>query len=140
MLVMPGAAALSRFRLDKLLAALQAIDPSVHSVAAYYSHFVDLSGELSPEDVRVLARLLESDVAPALPSGSVHLVVTPRPGTISPWSTKATDIAHVCGLSAVRRIERGTVFVLQTANALATETVSRLAALLHDRDPWPLCR
>ena len=51
MLVMPGAAALSRFRLDKLLAALQAIDPSVHSVAAYYSHFVDLSGELSPEDV-----------------------------------------------------------------------------------------
>ena len=133
MLVMPGAAALSRFRLDKLLAALQAIDPSVHSVAAYYSHFVDLSGELSPEDVRVLARLLESDVAPALPSGSVHLVVTPRPGTISPWSTKATDIAHVCGLSAVRRIERGTVFVLQTANALATETVSRLAALLHDR-------
>ena len=105
MLVLPGAAALSRFRLDKLLSALQAIDPSIRGVEAYFTHFVDLSGDLDSSQRTVLERLLESDVAPALPAGTCHLVVTPRPGTISPWSTKATDIAHVCGLTAVRRIE-----------------------------------
>ena len=67
MLVLPGAAALSRFRLDKLLSALQAIDPSIRGVEAYFTHFVDLSGDLDSSQRTVLERLLESDVAPALP-------------------------------------------------------------------------
>ena len=95
MLVLPGATALSSFRLDKLLVALKAIDPSVGSVAAQFTHFVDVTGPLGTADARVLDRLLEVDVAPALPVEAIRFVVTPRPGTISPWSTKATDIAHV---------------------------------------------
>ena len=133
MLVLPGAAALSRFRLDKLLLSLRVIDSSVQRVEAYYSHFVELTGALPTEGRRILERLLESDVAPALPPGSHRLVVTPRPGTISPWSTKATDIAHVCGLTPVHRIERGTVYVLHTSATLGDEVLARLAVPLHDR-------
>ncbi len=133
MLVLPGAAALSRFRLDKLLSALQGIDPSIRGVECYFTHFVDLSAALDSAHRTVLERLLESDAAPALPAGTCHLVVTPRPGTISPWSTKATDIAHVCGLTAVRRIERGTVYVLHAQAVPGPETLARLAAPLHDR-------
>ena len=133
MLVLPGATALSRFRLEKLLAALQAVEPTVERVEAFFTHFVDVAGALDPEQTRVLGRLLESDVANPLPTGTAQLVVTPRPGTISPWSTKATDIAHVCGLSAVRRIERGTVYVLTAGAPLSADTLTRLSGPLHDR-------
>jgi phosphoribosylformylglycinamidine synthase len=132
MLLLPGAPALSRFRLDKLLAALRAIDPGVESVEAHFHHFVDLARPLSADEARVLGRLLESDVAPAPPATGTRLIVTPRPGTISPWASKATDIAHVCGLGAVHRIERGTLYTLQGAPA-AHEALAGLAAVLHDR-------
>ncbi len=133
MLVLPGASALPHFRLDKLLVALRAIDPTVEGVEAYFTHFIDLSAPLSASETKVLERLLESHSAPALPGGAVHLVVTPRPGTLSPWSTKATDIAHVCGLSTVRRIERGTVYVLRATHTLSAQAIANLAAPLHDR-------
>jgi phosphoribosylformylglycinamidine synthase len=133
MLVLPGATALSKFRLDKLLSALQAVDSTVERVEAYYTHFVDVADDLNAEQARILGRLLESDVAGALPAGTAHLVVTPRPGTLSPWSTKATDIAHVCGLSAVRRIERGIVYVVHASSPLTGDTLARLATPLHDR-------
>src|SRR3984885_5114979 len=72
--------------------------------------------------------------APAQPAaGSVQLLVVPRPGTISPWSSKATDIAQVCGLSAVRRIERGILYTLELARAVPAGRHPALAALLHDR-------
>ena len=81
----------------------------------------------------MLARLLESDVAPAPPGGDPQLLVTPRPGTISPWSSKATDIAHVCGLDAVRRIERGTLYTLRAAGGLDRAQLTVLGAVMHDR-------
>lgn len=132
MLLLPGAPALSRFRLDKLLAALRALDPGVESVEAHFHHFIDLARPLDAAEAHVLDRLLESDVAPAPPAAGIRLVVTPRPGTISPWSSKATDIAHVCGLQAVRRIERGTLYTLTGAKP-DRESLGRLATVLHDR-------
>ncbi|MBS0376465.1 MAG: phosphoribosylformylglycinamidine synthase [Proteobacteria bacterium] len=132
MLLLPGAPALSPFRLEKLLAALRAIDPRVESLAAHFHHFVDLARPLAAGERAVLERLLESDVAPAPPAGTA-LVVMPRPGTLSPWSSKATDIAHVCGLAAVRRIERGTLYTLGLAPGVPAELLGRLAAPLHDR-------
>ncbi len=98
MLLLPGAPALSAFRLEKLLCALRAIDPGVATLAAHFHHFVDLARPLTADETRVLERLVESDVAPPPPPAGARLVVMPRPGTISPWSSKATDIAHVCGL------------------------------------------
>ena len=115
MLLLPGAPALSPFRLEKLLGSLRAIEPGVATLTAHFHHFVDLARPLTADEARVLARLVESDVAPAPPAGT-RMVVMPRPGTISPWSSKATDIAHVCGLAAVRRIERGTLYTLGVAS------------------------
>src|SRR3974377_1722048 len=68
MLLLPGAPALSPFRLEKLLAALRSIDPRVESLTAHFHHFVDLARELSTDEARVLARLVESDVAPVPPA------------------------------------------------------------------------
>jgi len=133
MLLLPGAPALSRFRLDKLLGALRAIDPGVRSLSAHFRHFVDLARPLAPEEARILARLLESDLAPPVAAGDAELIVMPRPGTISPWSSKATDIAHVCGLAAVRRIERGTRYGLGLEGTASRERLARLAPPLFDR-------
>ena len=107
MLLFRGASALSSFRIERLLAALQRIEPAVRGIHAEYVHFVDTERDLAPAEREVLERLLDV-VARARPEPhGLRLYTVPRLGTVSPWSSKATDIAHVCGLAAVRRIERG---------------------------------
>ncbi len=111
MLLIPGPPALSEFRIAKLLERLTVIEAAVKSLTAHFVHFADLERELTATERAVLAQLLT--YGPSLRAhravgADVHRVlVVPRTGTISPWSSKATDIAHVCGLSAVRRLERG---------------------------------
>ncbi len=121
-----GPCAASEFRLAKLLTALQKVDPGVRTVAAEYRYFVELERALDPGERALLERLLD-DGMPMLEcaAGEIFLAV-PRLGTVSPWSSKATDIARNCGLAGVRRIERGIVYYVNTGNP-------RLAALLHDR-------
>jgi phosphoribosylformylglycinamidine synthase len=137
MLKLPGSSALSAFRIARLLARLQTLEPAVGGLQAQYLHFVDHSERLDASGRLLLERLLNDGqehppmVAPAAPS--MLLLVVPRPGTISPWSSKATDIAQVCGLSAVRRIERGIVYSLDTAREVPAARRTALAALLHDR-------
>ena len=138
MLKLPGSSALSAFRIARLLARLQALEPAVNAVRAQFLHFIDLGGALDERAGSLLERLLddgcERPPARAQPAaGSVQLLVVPRPGTISPWSSKATDIAQVCGLSAVRRIERGILYTLELARAVTAGRHPALAALLHDR-------
>ncbi len=104
MLTLRGAPALSVFRLDKLAQKLSAIHPDIRLLHTEFVHFADIEGSLEDGDLQVLEKLLEygpsidekGHVAEGL-SGELRLVV-PRPGTISPWSSKATDIAHNCGL------------------------------------------
>jgi phosphoribosylformylglycinamidine synthase len=134
MLKLAGAPALSSFRVDKLLAALRAIDRRVQGLGASFVHFVDLSRGLDAQQRAVLERLLTYGPRrePAAGRGRALLVV-PRPGTLSPWSTKATDIAHVCGLDAVRRIERGVEYRVDAAVVLDDAALRALAAPLHDR-------
>jgi phosphoribosylformylglycinamidine synthase len=122
-----GARALSEFRLAKLLAALQKADPGVRAVAAEFRHFVECERPPEASGRRTLEKLLDYGEPPAPPRGEAFLVV-PRLGTISPWSSKATDIARNCGLSAVRRIERGTLFYIENLGNAA-----RVRPLLHDR-------
>jgi len=124
-----GAVALSAFRLEKLNAALATIAPQVRATGAQFWHFVEAERALAPAEQSVLERVLEYGDAAPPPVGHM-LLVTPRIGTISPWSSKATDIVRNCGLTAVRRVERGTAFHLVGAEGLAAE---RLAAPLHDR-------
>ncbi len=131
MISVRGARALSDFRLAKLLARLQTVQRGVRGVSAEFRHFVEAGSAIEGEPRRILERLLRYGEPPAEPPVRAQLfLVVPRLGTISPWSSKATDIARNCGLGAVRRIERGICYYVDSA-----ETPDRvaLAPLLHDR-------
>ncbi len=133
MLTLRGAPALSEFRLQKLTRRIAEVTGLSLSLYAEFLHFVQLDGELDEAGRAVLERLLR--YGPALPAheprGELILTV-PRPGTISPWSSKATDIAHNCGLRQIRRIERGIAWYVEDAGLDAAQR-ARVADLLHDR-------
>ena len=127
MLQLAGPPAATAFRLEKLRAELRALAPAVGDAAAHFEHFVHLERPLTEREDRVLRALLDYGGGAAPRSGGAQkLYVVPRLGTISPWSSKASDIARNCGFAGVRRIERGVAFYLDSKN-------SGLAALLHDR-------
>jgi phosphoribosylformylglycinamidine synthase len=129
-----GAPALSQFRLDKLQKSLQTRDARVGGLAARLIHFVDASAPLDEAELETLGKLLTYGPRAHLKAERGQtLLVTPRLGTVSPWSSKATDIAHVCGLKAVRRLERGTLYFIDAAAALNAALLVDLGALLHDR-------
>jgi phosphoribosylformylglycinamidine synthase len=129
-----GAPALSQFRLDKLLQTLQAQDPRVRAITSRLIHFVDAAEALEERQIGLLRHLLAyGPRPPERPDRGRRLLVTPRAGTVSPWSSKATDIAHVCGLARVRRLERGTLFFVEATAELNSGALSRMAAVLHDR-------
>jgi phosphoribosylformylglycinamidine synthase len=135
MLQFRGGPALSEFRLQKLLTKLRTHLPALSALGAEFRYFVDISADLSEGETRVLRALLAEGSPPAAaePAG-VELLCVPRFGTVSPWCSKATDIAHNCGLNQVRRIERGVVFNLDYAGApLPHKQLLRAAHLLHDR-------
>jgi len=133
MLTLRGAPALSEFRLQKLVQRILENTGIQLSLYAEYLHFVDLHSEIDESGQQVLERLLR--YGPTLPvhepRGQLMLVV-PRPGTISPWSSKATDIAHNCGLHSIARIERGTAFYIEGIE-LSDAQRGQVAAVLHDR-------
>ncbi|HVW69354.1 MAG TPA: phosphoribosylformylglycinamidine synthase, partial [Steroidobacteraceae bacterium] len=135
MLSLPGAPALSAFRIAKLLAQLQAIESSVSALESRFTHFVDLDRELGPAEREVLERLLTYGPRIEGTRGrqGETLLVVPREGTISAWSSKATDIAKVCGLDAVRRIERGVTYTVIASQPLGPERLAALAPALFDR-------
>jgi len=134
MLELRGAPALSPFRSRKLHTRLQDIVPAVEHVYAEFMHFTDLEFPLSESDQAVLDRLLTygPSVSAEEPDGVLFLVV-PRPGTLSPWSSKATDIARNCGLRQIRRIERGIAYYVKANRKLSLEQREKIAGLLHDR-------
>jgi len=138
LLALPGRSAVSSFRLAKLLDSLRAARPgtSIVALAARYRHYVDLARALSATERSLLDRLLTygpRDERPA--DGEPAFVVVPRPGTISPWSSKATDIAANCGLDAVQRVERGVDWHATTRDGAPLSRADRdaLAPLVHDR-------
>ena len=134
MLRLRGGSALSPFRLEKLTAALKTAAPQVSHIYAEYWHFCAVGRDLQPDESAILAKLLTYGAAQRSeePAGEL-LLVLPRPGTISPWSSKATDIARHCGLEAVGRLERGVAFYVQTTSGLAAAARAALLALIHDR-------
>ena len=134
MLVLTGSSALSSFRIAKLLAALRAASVNVIDVSARYVHFASVSRALDDRERALLDRLLTygpSDASREV-DGALALVI-PRLGTISPWSSKATDIAHNCGLDAVLRLERGVAYRIASTQLLNEQEQQALHAALHDR-------
>ncbi|MFA5984461.1 MAG: phosphoribosylformylglycinamidine synthase [Methylococcaceae bacterium] len=134
MLKIPGAFALSDFRLKKLLAGLQALDANILAVSARYMHFVDLAAPLSAQQIDILNQLLAYGSAEGQGiAAKAGILVVPRPGTISPWSSKATEIALRCGLTSVKRLERGIEYGLQLNSDLTEASKQLILPLLHDR-------
>lgn len=131
--ILRGSPALSAFRIARLLVLFAEKQLPVTDIYAEYMHFAELSAPLSESEQGKLRSLLKygPSLAEHEPFGKL-ILVTPRPGTISPWSSKATDIAHNCGLSQVERIERGIAYYVQ-ADSLSQAQWLDVAALLHDR-------
>ncbi|HJV68366.1 phosphoribosylformylglycinamidine synthase [Ideonella sp.] len=140
-----GGNALSAFRAQALVARLQAACPRVTGVSARFVHWVWSDGALDASALDKLAALLRyGDPAEAADAGSGELVVVmPRLGTVSPWASKATDIAHNCGLG-IHRVERVTEYrlalktglvsgMLGGAKPLSADERAACAAVLHDR-------
>jgi phosphoribosylformylglycinamidine synthase len=144
-----GGQALSAFRAQALLVSLQAIQPRITGVAARHVHWVWSDAALDRAAHDKLTGLLQYGDAYAGPADGALIVVMPRLGTVSPWASKATDIAHNCGLGgasgapggpSLHRIERVTEFrlalkspLLGSAKPLAADELRACAALLHDR-------
>jgi len=139
-LILEGGNALSDFRIQQLVPRLQAICPDVVGLSGQYLHLVASVTSLEDAAQQTLKQLLTyGDPAPseANAAASWTLYVSPRLGTVSPWASKATDIAHNCGLS-LRRIERLVSYRLKFAadlhvTQLSTDVKLALADLLHDR-------
>ncbi len=134
--VLIGKPALSAFRLDKLRAALRLAAPGVRLADTRHWYFAELREPLAATDAGRLDRLLGLEGAAEEGGGATQrLLVVPRLGTISPWSSKATDIAQHCALPQVQRIERGVMYYLETKDGKPLSAAERQAALplLHDR-------
>jgi len=134
LLGLQGAPARSDFRLDKLRRELQAELGDIAALSADYWHFVALDSALDAEEQQHLEVLLT--YGPARRTQAVvgePFLVVPRPGTISPWSTKATDIARHCALGKIRRIERGVVWHVDRNGGLDASQVAAVETLIHDR-------
>ncbi|MGR4869839.1 phosphoribosylformylglycinamidine synthase [Variovorax sp. LARHSF232] len=135
-----GASALSDFRARQLLPRLQAVDPRIETLSARFVHLVATDEPLSDAQHAQFGALLSyGELAEAPRREAAAIVVAPRLGTVSPWASKATDIAHNCGL-AVRRIERVSEFhvglkapLIGRAPQLEGDKLAAVAALLHDR-------
>jgi phosphoribosylformylglycinamidine synthase len=131
--IWPGGAALSEFRLKKLLGDLRARVPAISGVASGFVYLVELAEPLTSPAERMLRNLLEEGTTAGAQLADASLTVVPRTGTISPWSSKATDIARSCGLACVRRVERGVRFTFSARQPLTPGEWSVIEPLLHDR-------
>ncbi|GLS82901.1 phosphoribosylformylglycinamidine synthase [Paraferrimonas haliotis] len=132
--ILRGAPALSAFRVTQLVKSCQQAQLPVTDIYAEFLHFADLSEALNADEQQQLDKILT--YGPAIeshePQGQLVLV-TPRPGTISPWSSKATDIAHNCALTKIKRLERGIAYCITAERELNEAEYQQVAALLHDR-------
>ena len=129
--ILHGAPALSEFRIKKLLSSFAEKGLKISSIYAEYVHFANVRETLNDSEKEVLAKLLTygPHITERELKGSLYLVV-PRPGTISPWSSKATDIVHNCGISKIERLERGIAYYVEGEDASKIEDIS---PVIHDR-------
>ncbi|OUW19473.1 MAG: phosphoribosylformylglycinamidine synthase [Opitutales bacterium TMED158] len=135
MIILRGAPSHSEFRLQKLIEEFRAADLPVQGLYAEFLHVAEVEGELIDADQSVLEKLLT--YGPKLeehdPEGLLR-VVAPRPGTLSPWSSKATDIARICGLAQLNRVERAIAYWVDLGGAeLGGDQLKTLDSKLHDR-------
>lgn len=132
MLVFPGPTALSPFRISRLRADLASAGMDVRRIDTQYLHFVDMDEKLNQQELAVLTGLLrygaeEEQRRELMKTDQLLRLVVPRRGTISPWSSKATDIARICGLDKIIRVERGIAYRIDADDPRAADS------FIHDR-------
>jgi len=133
MIVKEGPASHSPFKLESLLRRLQSIDQNIDDLGARFIHLIDSKNDPDEEQDRILDSILE--YGPDWPFGTdegYKVFTLPRFGTTSPWSSKATDIAKVCGLTSIEKIERGVVFTLALKDKDSAPS-KEVIEMLYDR-------
>ena len=136
MLVLPGSSALSEARFELLATAIGRLNLGYQLRDALHAYVVDAHPDQALDQDRLAALLQPGTARPVdaqVLDAPGQRVVSPRFGTISPWSSKATDIAHNCGFQAIRRIERVTVFLIDGLRGDDGESLLALDSLIHDR-------
>ena len=134
MFTLMATSALSDFRAARLLKRIREVVPTAQAISARFVHFVHAQRALTEdESARLQALLHYGDEGTDVRADATFMVI-PRLGTISPWASKATDIAHNCGLDVIIRIERGTLYRVDfDGNVLESEMLTQVAGVLHDR-------
>ena len=133
-LILEGSQALSPFRIEKVLKDIGL--PKIKGLVTRYLHFVDVESELTTAETEKLEVILSygPTLEQATPSNAAHYrLVVPRPGTISPWSSKATDIIHICGLTGVHRVERGIAYYFDIQGDLSAAEQALVDRAIVDR-------
>ena len=134
MIEIKGPPSHSPFRLQQLLEELRKLSDSIENLGARYTHFINATNQLDQKELGVLKVLLtygpDWDMGP---EQGQKIIVIPRLGTISPWSSKATEIARLSGLSTIQRIERGIIYTLVNNGGQENKDVKNLFGKLHDR-------
>ncbi|MWZ20549.1 phosphoribosylformylglycinamidine synthase, partial [Francisella tularensis subsp. holarctica] len=130
--IFEGLSALSPFKREKILAAAKKISNKVESVSAQYIHVTELESELNSEQERIVKSLLNynREYGIAQPMGHTF-IIAPIVGTISPWSSKATDIIKNTGIKAVKRIERAILFGVE--GQVSASELKQIQDIVHDR-------
>lgn len=134
MIYLQGGPAFSAYRHQQILQRLQQQYPAIHAFSAHYDYFVETNATLSASQLKQLITLLSDAKVVEFPvvTEDLQFWVTARLGTLSPWTSKATDIAHICGLHPVTRIERGCRYQIQGLTQLQGKELSAFVNLVHD--------
>ncbi len=131
-----GGPAYSKFRKEKLLEKLQTVNPQIKDIHSEYLHIVWCEKKIAASEKDTLEKILHyGPKAQVLDFKDNSIITIPRPGTISPWASRATDIANHCGLHDIKRIERAVAVYIELKNgSLLSEDQKKVLALyLHDR-------
>ena len=139
MLIIEGGAALSGFRTQNLLLRLQTVSPKIESLTAKFYHFAHATKALSENEINCLNALLSYAPTTSTIEEGFTILVIPRLGTISPWASKSTDIAHNCGLLKIERIERGILYQISLIDELDEQEKKGAITILHDRMTESVC-
>ena len=134
MIIFEGTPTLSKFRCQRLLEKLRNQVPKIEAIKANFFHFVDCLEPLLAKENQTLEEILKygTQSKDTNKEGKLFLVV-PRLGTIAPWSSKATDIAHNCGLLKVKRIERGVAYFIESDASFTAEDFKSIENIISDR-------
>ena len=143
-LTVVGPSAVSGFRQQRAFDLLKRLESRLTALESRYVHFVSLDRTAEPVERERLISLLGCHEPASFAEGGASIFVIPRLGTVSPWSSKATDIVHNCGMSWVKRVERGVEYRIRLRGRLLggrfgaaerpdADVLQQMAAALHDR-------